>query len=97
MKVFNLTDVSTPKLVQHSYVNHTFGVGPFVVGPGEEQEVTEVQIQHVRKGLQDLVAVGALALGDQPPATYLVAKAKQSSVEAPPTTAVPRTFGRKKL
>lgn len=74
MNVFNLTDVSTPLLVAKSLSGVTLVVGRHLLAPGASCEVTEEQIAPLRPGLQDLVAKGALAVGNQPPAAYVMAK-----------------------
>jgi|ERR1700722_2984848 len=77
MKVFNLTDVSTPKLQQFSLVNHTFVVASALLAPGASEEIEPKKLVLIRNGLQHLVSVGALAVGDQPPAAYLLAKSHE--------------------
>jgi hypothetical protein len=83
MKVFNLTDMETPALAQRGLSNHTIAVGSFLLAPGASQEVSEEQIRALRPGLQQLVSVGALALGDQPPASYVLQKDRAQSAPAP--------------
>ena len=80
MRVFNLTDVPTPALQQKGFVSHTFAVGPALLGPGESAEVAPEHVQHIKRGLQRLIADGALAM-NQPPPSYLVAKDRAKSAK----------------
>ena len=82
MKVFNLTDVPTDSLKQRGLVGRTFVLGKHLVAPGTSVVVNPARMERIRKGIQELVTVGALAVGEQPPAAYVVAKAK-----APPPKA----------
>ena len=81
MKVFNLTDVETPRLKQHGMVNHTFGIGALLLGPGDSGELPDTQGGMLRTEVQKLVSIGALSAGELPPA-YL-AKKKSLTVKAP--------------
>ena len=81
MKVFNLTDVSTPLLIQRGFINHTFAVGPALLEPGECVDVAPEHIQHIRAGLQRLVEAGAIAMGQAPPG-YVMAKERAKKVAA---------------
>jgi hypothetical protein len=74
MKVFNLTDVETPALVQRGLMRQTFAVGGTLVTPGDGIEVPLEARAVVAHGIEHLVEVGALAI-DEPPATYLAHKA----------------------
>jgi hypothetical protein len=65
MKVFNLTDVETPKLKQHKLLNQTLSIGGSLVAPGGSVE----DRMHARHGL----SVGALAVDDLP-VSYVKAK-----------------------
>lgn len=90
MKVFNLTDVETASLKQRGLVQHTFAVGPHLLAPGQSCDIDQAHLVHIRAGLQQLITFGALALGDQPPAAYTVAKAKaQPKPFAPQRDVVP--------
>lgn len=75
MKVFNLTDVETPALKQRGLCQQTFAVGKALVGPGQSAEVDEAYLAHLGPGLQQLVSLGAAAVG-QPPVAYRLAKEK---------------------
>lgn len=92
MKVFNLTDVETPSLKQHKLVEQTIAVGPHLLEPGKNCDVEPSRLDHIRAGLQQLVTVGALAVGDQPPAAYVVAKAKAPKRATPATPPPPPTL-----
>lgn len=74
MKVFNLTDIETPRLREAGFVGHTFVVLNKLIGPGQSADIPPEKVASVREGLQRLVGVGALSVGDQPPPAYLVAK-----------------------
>jgi hypothetical protein len=89
MKVFNLTDVETPRLKQHGMVNHTFGVGTLLLGPGDSGELPDAQGHARRPEVQKLVSVGALSVGELPPA-YL-AKKKALAPKPPPATLPPES------
>ena len=78
MKVYNLTDVETPVLVQRGLVNQHIVVGKCMVNPGEFAEV--VDTAHVRGKLGYLLTVGAVSIDLVPP-NYV--RAKQSAI---PTT-----------
>jgi hypothetical protein len=80
MKVFNLTDVETAALKQRGLVRHTFVLGKHLVAPGTSVVVNPDRMERMRKGIQELVTLGALAVGEQPPASYVVAKAKAPRV-----------------
>ena len=84
MKIFNLTDIETPLLKQHKLVEHTFAVGPKLLGPGETAVVDDQYAASVRAGIQVLVAVGALYVGAQPPPLYVIAKEKRRPPPPPP-------------
>jgi hypothetical protein len=94
MKVFNLTDVETPLLVQHGFVRQTFVVRDKLIGPGEHAEVQEDYL--AERALEHLVPIGAAAVGELPPA-YVLAKSRAEPAapahepgpapEAPPAAA----------
>lgn len=71
MKVFNLTDVETPKLKQHKLLNQTLSIGGSLVAPGGSVELkgSAEDRMHARHGL----SVGALAVDDLP-VSYVKAK-----------------------
>lgn len=75
MKVFNLTDVATSRLTQLKLVDHSIAIGDKMLLPGASEEVDDETMARVRSSLEHMVSVGALACGE-PPADYLVAKAK---------------------
>ena len=78
IKVTNLTDVKTPTLEQYGFVGATIAVGDKTVGPGESTEVDEAYANIVLEGVQHLVSVGALAVGDLP-AHYRLHKAQKET------------------
>ena len=82
MKVFNLTDVETPKLKQHGLVNQTVVVGGKAIAPGaslgfEGKPWERASAKHAAK-------VGAISV-DALPGSYTTAKAapKKASAAAP--------------
>jgi hypothetical protein len=80
MKVYNLTDVETPALIQRGLVNQHIVVGKRMVNPGEFVEVADTL--HTRGKLMYLLTVGAVSI-DQVPPNYV--RSKQSAV---PSTGV---------
>ena len=93
MKLYNLTDVETPMLAQRGLVRSTIVVGRLLLEPGENRAASADQLAIVRGGLQELVALGALAVGNQPPAKYIMMK-ERATPPAPITT--PETPNSKK-
>ncbi len=85
MKVFNLTDVETGPLKQHAMVNHTFALGKLLLGPGDAGDLPDDQGNMLRPEVQRLVGVGALSVGELPPA-YL---AKKKALEPKPVSKPP--------
>lgn len=81
MKVFNLTDVETPKLRQHGMLNQTFAVGEKMLSPGQGEDVSEETLTRVRHELQDLVMMGACAVDTMPP-EYIVAREQAVKAKA---------------
>ena len=71
MRIYNLTDVETPTLRQYGFVDQRFVVARALIAPGESAEVPDEPI--ARMALEHLVAVGAAAIDELPPA-YVVAK-----------------------
>lgn len=78
MKIFNLTDVSTPVLEQRHLTKQTFSVSGKDIAPGASIEVDPSVREHAVAQTAFLVACGALAL-DKVPDSYT--KGKQSVVE----------------
>lgn len=76
MRVFNLTDVETAALKQRGLIRRTFVLGRYTIAPGQSAMVDPARMERMRKGIQELVTLGALAVGPVPPAAYVVAKAK---------------------
>jgi hypothetical protein len=85
MRVFNLTDVTTPTLKRHGLEQQTIVVGTALLSPGGMEEIGDEP--HVRAGAQFLVDVGAIAFEQLPPA-YMAGKA-DVVVTAPPVVAAP--------
>ncbi|MHB8815794.1 MAG: hypothetical protein ACYDAE_21385 [Steroidobacteraceae bacterium] len=79
MKVFNLTDVETAALEQRGLVRHTFVLGKTTIAPGQSAQVDPACLDRKRVGVQELVALGALAVGECPPSAYVVAKARSAT------------------
>lgn len=69
MRVFNLTDVTTPVLVSRGLVNAPVRVGGKVIPPGGSSEVSNLS------GANAFISLGALAVNECP-AEYLKKKAK---------------------
>jgi hypothetical protein len=88
MRVFNLTDVSTPALKRHGLEQQTIVVGTALLPPGGMEEIGDEP--HVRAGAQFLVDVGAIAFEQLPPA-YMAGKADVAvtSPPAPPIVTAP--------
>jgi hypothetical protein len=89
IKVFSLTDVSTPALKAAGMENAVVAVHNRLLNPGEMIEVPDDP--HVRHCLQGYVHHGAAAV-DQLPPGYVIAKAKleaEKSAVAASRTALP--------
>ena len=71
VRLFNLTDVSTPSLEKKGWVNIVVGGQGFSVQPGESVEV--LMRPELRQTIQGYVAAGLLAVDSLPPA-YRVQK-----------------------
>ena len=86
MKVFNLTDVPTEKLVQSKLLNVTLVVGRTAVGPGESVDITEEPhilaqlIGYEKIGAMSRISLPAEYIGAKQPARPKVA----ASIEPPP-------------
>ncbi len=65
VKVFNLTDVETPTLVQFGLVSQHIVIGERMCEPGQYVEV--VDSAHLRATVKHLVQVSALAIDRLPP------------------------------
>ncbi len=76
MKVFNLTDVETPQLVQRGFVSHSIAVGDVLLAPGDATTVPDEKAERVRAELATLLSYGVVAFDDQPEA-YLTARNQQ--------------------
>ena len=76
MRVFNLTDVSTPTLEQRNLVNQHFAVGRRMVVPGEYVEVEDTPM--IRASLLFLLQVGAASI-DRPSPTYIQTRQRLSA------------------
>jgi hypothetical protein len=73
VKVFNLTDVSTPVLETRGLVNKGIVVGREIAEPGGYKEV--IDSPRERKKLHFFLQIGAVSI-DKPTPPYLAAKAK---------------------
>ena len=78
MKLFNITDVSTPQLEQRGLVNMTLALRGALVAPGEMVEVPGDEL--TVRDAQSYVSIGAMAINDLPPG-YILAKEKQKQAE----------------
>lgn len=88
MKVFNLTDVETPKLKQHGMLNQSFAVGDKMISPGASEDIDDATFARVQPELQKLTEIGALSC-DAAPDTY---KSAKTSAE-PAAPAAPQPSG----
>lgn len=86
MLVYNLTDVETPKLVQHGLSNQSIVVGTKMIHPGEKEDVLDLHMDVLSASVEHLVAVGAIAVGELPP-EYKLAKDRKPAAKAAATTA----------
>ena len=77
MKVFNLTDVETPVLLQRGLVDQGIGISRRMVAPGEYVEVEDTA--ETRAKLEYLLTVGAVSIDQMPPSYALARNAKQST------------------
>lgn len=71
MKVYNLTDVSTPVLEQRGLMNQHIAVAGRMAAPGEYVEVEDTP--HARANVELLLQLGAVALDKLPP-PYVLAR-----------------------
>lgn len=77
MRIFNLTDVETPTLLELGLVNQVLVAGRAVVGPGSSVELGDDPL--TRAHLLQYTQVGAMALDDLPP-NYVVNKLQREQV-----------------
>jgi hypothetical protein len=75
MKVYNLTDVSTPVLKQRHLEDQTFSVGGHDVAPGASVDVLDEERGHITAQLAFLIGCGALSV-DKIPDSYTSGKQK---------------------
>lgn len=75
MKIYNLTDVSTPVLKQRHLEDQTFSVEGNDLAPGASIEVPEADREHVKAQLAFLFSCGALVV-DKLPESYTAGKHK---------------------
>lgn len=76
MKVFNLTDVETPKLKQHGLLNQTVVVGGKPIAPGASMTFEGTPSE--RASAKHAAKVGAVSV-DALPGAYTTAKASSAS------------------
>jgi hypothetical protein len=81
MKVFNLTDVETPRLKQRGLLNQTVVVGGKAVAPGASADFDGTPWE--RASAQHAANVGAISV-DALPGSYTTAKASPKATTAPP-------------
>lgn len=82
MRVYNLTDVSTPVLVSRELVRAPVQVGGVMIQPGKFADIPNPA------GARDLLSIGAISV-DQIPGWYLEEKAKipsERGASGPPTS-----------
>lgn len=77
MKVYNLTDVSTPHLEQRKLVNQHIAIGDRLANPGEFVEVADTP--ELRASLEYLLQVGAVSIDGMPPPYVQARSAKTES------------------
>jgi hypothetical protein len=88
MKIFNISDASTPSLVKHGLVNQTFSIGGQLVKPGMYITMDDSKKKVVAAQLKHLLEFGAIAL-EKPPASYKPVPATKAAVSPPPDGSVP--------
>lgn len=76
-KVYNLTDVSTPTLVQYGLVEQSIAVGGRMIAPGEYAECQN-NGGHLMLILEHLLTVGAVSVDKVPP-PYVKARAQKDA------------------
>lgn len=86
MRVFNLTDVETPKLKQHKLLKQIIVVAGQSIDPGGWVDVKEPVAKHDRATTEHPLSVAAIAL-DKLPQYYLDGQAKASKPETKPAPA----------
>jgi hypothetical protein len=95
MKVFNLTDVPTPTLMQYGMENHTISVAKQALAPGASIEVDAKEEAVERAHLEHFLAIGAVAI-DELPESYKTGakkKATPSSEKASPEMVAASSYG----
>lgn len=78
VKVFNLTDVSTPNLEQRKFVNQHIAIGGRMCEPGQYIEQTDSP--QLREDCKHLVSIGALSIDTLPP-PYRMARAAKDNAD----------------
>jgi len=78
MRVFNLTDVSTPTLVRYGLLNQQIVVHRRSVSPGEYVEVEDTVDMRTR--LEHVLTLGAVSIDQLPPA-YAQARQQQQATQ----------------
>jgi hypothetical protein len=79
MKIYNVTDVETPKLLQHKLVNQTLSIGGAPVAPGGSVNLKGSIEDHAQ--IHHALLVGAVVVDDLPNG-YTKAKAAKKVVVA---------------
>lgn len=90
MKVYNITDVSTPLLAQRHMKSQTFVIHGKAIKPGESQAYDQRDAPIVARATNHLVKAGALVI-DKLPTSYLQAKAAAAPAAVPAVPATPAT------
>jgi len=86
MKLFNLTDVPTKRLDNANLTEQSFFINGELLKPGESMEVTKSLGELHYDGLEHLAQVGAVFLGDEPPAEYTASKGAVPAAKEPAPT-----------
>lgn len=88
MRIYNMTDVATPKLKQHKLVNQTLSISGLLIAPGESAELRGSVEDHAH--VRHVVAVGAAAVDDLPK-EYAKAKVRKAPATVIVADVVPVT------
>jgi hypothetical protein len=86
VRVFNLTDVTTPVLKQRGLVRMHFAVARRMVNPGEYADIGDAP--GVLADLQFLLQVGAVSV-DRVPPTYAIAKQRELQADPSRLSGIP--------
>jgi hypothetical protein len=91
VKVFNLTDVSTPTLKQRGLVSRGFQVGTQLIQPGASAQFDGATWASLKGRYNRLLTLGALFVGATPPVSYVQGKQRSVGNTPAPAPAKPST------